>query len=97
MGCTQLGALGDEQRGPTVCARGGTELVLPLKDNFFRQFPKRLDPCDETFCTDVESPSMPVTNTRMKYCIFFSNRLNALNSATMVQYPESLAKDSIYI
>ena len=34
LGCTRLGALGDDQRGPTVCARGETESVLPLQDKF---------------------------------------------------------------
>ena len=33
-GCTRQGALGDDQRGPAVCAHGGTELLLPLMDNF---------------------------------------------------------------
>ena len=27
-GCTPLGALGDDSRGPTACERGGTEPVL---------------------------------------------------------------------
>ena len=30
-GCTRLLALGDDQRGPIVCARGGTERTLPLQ------------------------------------------------------------------
>ena len=29
-----LGALGNDQRGPTVCAHGGTESLPPLLDNF---------------------------------------------------------------
>ena len=33
-GCTRLGALGDDQRGPTVFAHGGAEPPLPPLDNF---------------------------------------------------------------
>ena len=31
-GCTRQGALGDDQKGPAVCAHGGTEPLL-LLDN----------------------------------------------------------------
>ena len=43
-GCTRLGALGDDQRGQTVCAHGGTEPLLPPLDIFFRHIPSRLVP-----------------------------------------------------
>ena len=33
-GCTRLGPCRDDQRGPTACARGGTDSLLPLLDNF---------------------------------------------------------------
>ena len=33
-GCTRLRSMGNDQRSPTVCARGGTESLLPLLDNF---------------------------------------------------------------
>ena len=51
-GCTRLGALGNDRRGPIGCAHVGTESLLPLLDIFFfRQFPSRLVPRNEAFCT----------------------------------------------
>ena len=82
-GCTRLGALGDDQRGPTVCAHGGAEPFLPPLDNCsgtsradlflgMRCFvPERYKTKTKmVFCTrNVEAPDIPVTDTEMKYCI----------------------------
>ena len=40
-GCTRLGALVDDQRGPTGSAHGGTEPLLRLLDNFFQVNPEQ--------------------------------------------------------
>ena len=43
-GCTRLGALGEDQRGPAAYARGGTEPVLILQDIFCLAMPEHSGP-----------------------------------------------------
>ena len=48
-GCTRLGALGDDKRGPAFVPTEG-QCLFSLSWIIFR-FPSRLVPSDEVFCT----------------------------------------------
>ena len=66
--CTRLGALEDDQRGPTVCTNGGQNL-FSLSWIIFLAIPDRLVPRNEAFCTarNEKPQAYMVTDTAMKY------------------------------
>ena len=82
-GCTSLGALGDDQRGPTLYAREGTEPVLPLQDIFW-QYPYIHVASDDAFCA-ARNEKHPECPEEMEYCICFSNPLKTLKPSKTVE------------
>ena len=97
-GCTRLGALRDDQRGPTIYARDVTEPVFPLQDMFFANTRTYLFLATRRFVPPGMKSTLHASNLQaMKYSICFSNRLNALSPAKTVECPRKLRNDSIYI